>query len=247
MTEDLLSRIKEALEGVTPGPWWVPGDWIATEADIRGDVVCERPSRSIPHSYDRWHGNAAYIALLSPENVRALIGEVERLTDERDEAIRDRNAHAEHVRRVAAEASDGFVALEEMDRCWEAYGTPNNRAHLSLSEQITATHTEMCDLDCRATNAEREVERLQTEVLNAAFSDRLDMEAGGSPLTWKEVAQAAEREVERLWEALEKGAEWFEEYADHHQAKGALDKASRNLERANYLRRARQSLQGTGE
>jgi hypothetical protein len=54
-------------------------------------------------------------------------------------------------------------------------------------------------------------------------------------------------EVERLREALEKGAEWFEEYADHHQAKGALDKASRNLERANYLRRARQSLQGTGE
>lgn len=43
--------------------------------------------------------------------------------------------------------------------------------------------------------------------------------------------------VEELRGALIQGAEWFEEYADHHQAKGALDKASRNLERANYLRR----------
>ena len=45
-------------------------------------------------------------------------------------------------------------------------------------------------------------------------------------------------ENERLRAKVTQAAEWFEEYADHHQAKGALDKASRNLERANYLRRS---------
>jgi hypothetical protein len=134
MTEDLLSRIKEALRAL---PTWARDTWEAAEDDdvftvrtaldgdvdgdtgqhivIGGELVASVPDVSLSDAI------AEYLALLSPENVRALIGEVE---------------------------------------------------------------------------------RLQTEVLNAAFSDRLDMEAGGSPLTWKEVAQAAEREVERLREAL---------------------------------------------
>jgi hypothetical protein len=61
---------------------------------------------------------------------------------------------------------------------------------------------------------------------------RLEMsEAAGIVDGWRERAEAAEK-------ALQQAAAWFEEYADHHQAKGALDKASRNLERANFLRRA---------
>lgn len=51
-------------------------------------------------------------------------------------------------------------------------------------------------------------------------------------------AQAAEALLSEAREGLSQAAMWFEEYADHHQAKGALDKASRNLERANHLRRA---------
>lgn len=41
-----------------------------------------------------------------------------------------------------------------------------------------------------------------------------------------------------LTAALVQAAQWFEGYAAHHQEKGGLDKASRNLERANYCRRA---------
>lgn len=40
----------------------------------------------------------------------------------------------------------------------------------------------------------------ETEVLNAAFSDRLD--EAGSPLTWKEIAEAAEQRERELGEQL---------------------------------------------
>lgn len=45
---------------------------------------------------------------------------------------------------------------------------------------------------------EARIARLETEVLSAALSDRLDMEAGGSPLTWKEVAERGDAEIARL-------------------------------------------------
>jgi hypothetical protein len=44
--------------------------------------------------------------------------------------------------------------------------------------------------------------------------------------------------AEAMRRTLDAAAEWFEEYAEGHQAKGAIDKASRNLERANACRRA---------
>ena len=53
----------------------------------------------------------------------------------------------------------------------------------------------------------------------------------------QDTKQELRSEIERLREMLVRAAEWFEEYADHHQEKGALEKAARNLERANYLRR----------
>lgn len=46
------------------------------------------------------------------------------------------------------------------------------------------------------------------------------------------------KEIERLRAALEQGAQWFDEYAASHAAKGADDKAARNAERAAYLRAA---------
>jgi hypothetical protein len=42
----------------------------------------------------------------------------------------------------------------------------------------------------------------------------------------------------RLREALIAAAEWFEEYAESHQATGAIDKAIHNLKSANACRRA---------
>jgi hypothetical protein len=194
MTEDLLSRIKEALERATPGPYIAKPGGLPWIWDLYAwDMAQDRPRIILSTNSHEGREEALieYLVLLSPENVRALIGEVERLNGKHD----------------------GLVgALEELRAAAERdYGSP----------KITL--------------------RLAQAILGAEIA--LKDEAP----SWRTRAIAAEREVERLREALEKGAEWFEEYADHHQGKGALDKASRNLERANYLRRARQSLQGTGE
>jgi hypothetical protein len=67
------------------------------------------------------------------------------------------------------------------------------------------------------TSQAEELHRLETEVLNAAMSDRLDMDAGGSPLMWKEVAERAEQERD---EALRECARWASEAGE---AKGRLE------------------------
>lgn len=96
--------------------------------------------------------------------------------------------------------------------------------------------------DLRALLAERDVLRQERDEALKLMSQyareageakgRLEMsEAAGIVDGWRERAEAAEQAVLRA-------AVWFEEYAALHQAKGVLDKASRNLERANILRRA---------
>ena len=83
---------------------------------------------------------------------------------ERDEAIKDRDAQAAHVLKVAAEARDGFAALEEIDACWDAYGTASNRMNLTLSEQIASTLRELEDMSENYGNAEGELKMAQAEI-----------------------------------------------------------------------------------
>lgn len=45
-------------------------------------------------------------------------------------------------------------------------------------------------------------------------------------------------EAKRRAEALEQAAEWFQQYADSHTAKGDTDKAKRNQDRADFCRAA---------
>jgi hypothetical protein len=87
------------------------------------------------------------------------------------------------------------------------------------------------DIVIRQLEAERDA--LQVRLRGAS----LDMlAANDAPLLDAEAAFAAGAAAMRR--ALDAAAEWFEEYAEGHQAKGAIDKASRNLERANACRRA---------
>jgi hypothetical protein len=99
MTEDLLSRIKEALDAL---PAWARDVWDVDEDEVDAFSVCTPLDGDVDGDTGRHltvggelvadtageETVAAYIALLSPQNVRALIGEVERLTAERDEALR---------------------------------------------------------------------------------------------------------------------------------------------------------------
>lgn len=136
-------------------------------------------------------------------DLRALLEYIERVRGERDEAISDRNAHAEHVRRVAAEAEDGFAALEEADRCWEAYGVPNNRAHLTLSEQIAATHTEMCDLEARLQSSEATCERLRKALEEIAADTYVVAEGLSVAAGWASRKPDSDRARDKVQAALD--------------------------------------------
>lgn len=111
---------------------------------------------------------------------------------ERDEAIKDRDAHAAHVLRLAAEAKAGFAALEEIDACWEAYGTASNRKHLTLSEQIASTLRELEDMSENYGNAEGELKMAEAE------RDSLTQLLADSDEAWNILTQAVlERTRER--------------------------------------------------
>jgi len=101
------------------------------------------------------------------------------LERERDEAIKDRDAQAQHVLKVAAEAQDGFAALEEIDACWDQYGHKNNRAHLTLSEQIASTLRELEDMSENYGNAEGEL-KLAEERIAEFEADALNPHQEGS-------------------------------------------------------------------
>jgi hypothetical protein len=49
-------------------------------------------------------------------------------------------------------------------------------------------------------------------------------------------------EIKQLTAALLQSANWFQEYADGHTAKGDTEKAARNQDRANACRRALEGM-----
>lgn len=155
-------------------------------SDVEGAVeaLLERTARwieaTIPRLTDQdMRADAAKDA----DGLRALLASHAALTErvrvlegERDEAIRDRNAHAEHVLRVAKEAEDGMAALEEIDRTWEAIGIPNNRKIVTLPEQIASIQRERDEAEARAEALERRAGELEgaLRLMQTAFSDTLD-------------------------------------------------------------------------
>ena len=152
--KDLLSKIKEALERATPGPWCIEDPmapesvWIVQAGKETYEwwpiAVCNLPDEE-GHLFtgSEVHANARLIALLSPENVKALIGEVERLQSKHE----------------------GLVgALEELRTAAERdYGSP--KITLRLAQAILGADIALKDeapsWRTRAVDAEREVERLR--------------------------------------------------------------------------------------
>jgi hypothetical protein len=102
---------------------------------------------------------------------------------------------------------------------------------------LMAERDEARDMSRNLAHALGEARAERDAILNTLRSASLDqLAANDAPLLAAEAAFAAGAEAMRR--ALDAAAEWFEEYAEGHQAKGAIDKASRNLERANACRRA---------
>lgn len=170
-SDDLEAAAKVAAEG--PGP-------LTLLADREWQDLCEKDDRTSPADYPEMclitrnelggiicegfllakdQGAAAHRALeakvveLVAERL-ALLARIEEVEGERDEAKADRNAHADHVLRVAREADDGMAALDDMDAAWEATGEIGNRKHLTLAEQIGSIVRERDAADARALSAE---------------------------------------------------------------------------------------------
>jgi hypothetical protein len=77
-----LDALKRLADAATHGPWrWEiesdPRGWIAGVTADAGDVVCDPPPDDCEQSRLRWLQNAAYIAAVGPETVKALIARVE--------------------------------------------------------------------------------------------------------------------------------------------------------------------------
>lgn len=117
--------------------------------------------------------SVALVQRMNINDVQTLLAELSRLEGENAEAIKDRKAADEHVLRVAAEARDGLAALEEIDACWDAYGTAGNRKNLSLSEQVASTLRELEDALHDYGNADSEAKSAEAdnEDLNAALAE----------------------------------------------------------------------------
>lgn len=83
ITPDKASRLREAAERATAGPWQNGIDdlqgIVALGAPDDGNVVCMPPDDCMELSMDRWPENAAYIAEADPQTVLALLAERERL------------------------------------------------------------------------------------------------------------------------------------------------------------------------
>ena len=80
------------------------------------------------------------------------------------------------------------------------------------SETYARLRENIAEAEARATAAEAKARELETEVLNAAFSDRYD--DVGAPITWKEIAQAAEAERDAALAKLEEAREVVRPFAE---------------------------------
>jgi hypothetical protein len=153
MTKLTNDELREAIARVIDPEGWAAVDRFLLNG---GEALYGSRQAAIDASFNAGPSLAkadAILALIPAE--RALLDEVERLKTERDEAIRDRDAHAEHVRRVAREAEDGFAALEMIDRCWDACGYPTNRRHVTLEEQVLAMAHQIHDPEFLLTEGEK--------------------------------------------------------------------------------------------
>jgi hypothetical protein len=93
MTDDIIKRLREAIAaGPTPGPWvtWADTNLIIrlhSGADRAEDLrVCEVSTNT---RHDEGRKNRDYIAAASPENVGALLDEIERLRAENEALAAD--------------------------------------------------------------------------------------------------------------------------------------------------------------
>ncbi|HET6971289.1 MAG TPA: hypothetical protein VFH92_09200 [Phenylobacterium sp.] len=77
-----LGALKRLADAATQGSWrWEtesdPRGWIASVTGDAGDIVCDPPPEDSEQSRQKWRLNAAYIAAIDPQTLKALIARLE--------------------------------------------------------------------------------------------------------------------------------------------------------------------------
>ena len=120
-TDELIAEIKAGLEGVTPGPWRVPGKRTPYVFRDGGDdygsvhvAECgnDRDKEIARYNLPRWLADAHHIARCSPDKIAAVLARLEAA-----EAENKRLREALQPLRAAANALDGRH-VEPDERRW---------------------------------------------------------------------------------------------------------------------------------
>ena len=144
---DIEQRLREAMDGVTPGPWgWVIHDHSMASLGVLPDpglgdplVMCVSPcgscqERANPKEWEwgRCHTpsetDAAYIALCYPDNISALLDTIA--------SLRSRLEEVEGALKAARE----FIADEFNDYRYEEFGE-------WLSPEARDVHRQLCEAE----------------------------------------------------------------------------------------------------
>lgn len=145
------------------------------------------------------------------DEITTLRSQLERVTQERDEALR----HVEFLQEK--------VAGED---CACSYDRPDD---------VCLTHSPLLERAVKERDeALAEVARLRAWIEAVRNNSALMAHA----ISERDRADKTERERDMARGAVLCAAEWFKGYADGHEAKGDLDKAKRNRDRENAMREA---------
>ena len=136
---DLEQRLREAMDGVTPGPWvaeqsmsrkYLDAVLFQYQSGIKGTValIGKEAAQVGASELDEQNANSAYIALCSPNNISALLDTIASLRSKLEEA------------EGALKAAREFIADEFNDDAYEEFGE-------WLPPEARAVHKQLCEAE----------------------------------------------------------------------------------------------------
>lgn len=168
MATDLQARLREAMEGVTPGPWTWGMKYVSRHPDdgtMAYDQLFMTTNGECAEEGSRWERNAAYIALCSPDNIGSLLDRLDALSAR----IQDMRERAAFAAKNALE-NEAFDLQEIRDGYIEAQKTGKHAGRNIAKDQAkmyAAQFHERSDaVYMAAEHAEAAIRALPTEVQN---------------------------------------------------------------------------------
>lgn len=131
--EKIIADIEAVLDKATPGEWTIEahGDGEVLYAG-RGLMTHGLNLVSLLDGDQNWHHNRAYIAACSPDRIRALVDEVRRLREERDDSEERCGKFADENQTLY----DKFRAAQADRERWQAASRETFEAMVAMRDSI---------------------------------------------------------------------------------------------------------------